>query len=75
MKEERSLFYIPMFSVFRVGRTSTDQSVGKRLDGELKKGLRVFEVRKKVEVKDRSREIKLFLFSVQNYLIRIGILL
>ena len=50
MKEERSLFYIPMFSVFREGRTSTDQSVGKVLDGKRRMNLEGFEDRKKAEL-------------------------
>ena len=38
-----------MFAVFQEGRTSTDQSDRKGLDGELKKGRRRIEDRKKVE--------------------------
>ena len=36
------------------GRTSTDQSDRKGLDGELKKGLRRIEDRKKAEYTNRS---------------------
>ena len=45
----KKLIYIPMFAVFQEGRTSTDQSDRKGLDGELKNGLRRIEERKKAE--------------------------